>query len=184
MLPTALSDENDHCWRRIIRKSCSTSDLLPGDADGGYLGFVMVWFAARISSRRAEVMQYNCPSNVVRIFSFVLFGILFAVVGAPAQSDIGTIDHARDIKAAQDVYRNTLGFNLFRPEPIVFEEGSAHNSTGRLSDGTYLELIGVVNEQKLLRCAPGLSISCGVTSKVAQTPVYGSAACPTRQGCR
>jgi hypothetical protein len=91
----------------------------------------MVSFAARISSPRAEGMQDNCSSDLVRASSFVLFGILFAVVGAPAQSDIGTIDHVRvrvhDIKAGQDVYRNTLGFDLFRPEPVVFPEGSAHN---------------------------------------------------------
>jgi Glyoxalase-like domain len=59
----------------------------------------------------------------------------------------------RDIKAAQDVYRNTLGFDLPGPEPYVFPEGSAHNGT-RLSDGSYLELLAVVNQQKLLQVRP------------------------------
>jgi catechol 2,3-dioxygenase-like lactoylglutathione lyase family enzyme len=103
-------------------------------------------------------MQYNCSSDLVRASSFVLFGILFALAGALAQSDVGTIDHVRvlvrDIKAAQDVYGDTLGFNLFGPEPDVFPEGSVHNGTGRLSDDSYLELMGVVNEQKLLQVRP------------------------------
>ena len=34
------------------------------------------------------------------------------------------------------------------------EEGSAHNGTSHLSDGTYLELLGVVDREKLLKVRP------------------------------
>jgi hypothetical protein len=40
-------------------------------------------------------MQYNRSSDLVRTSSFVFLGILFGVVGAPAQSDNGTIHHVR-----------------------------------------------------------------------------------------
>lgn len=66
---------------------------------------------------------------------------------ALGQSETPTLDHVRvlvhDIAAAQKTL-NALGFEMRRPEPSVYQEGSAHNSAP-LSDGTYLELIGIAD---------------------------------------
>jgi catechol 2,3-dioxygenase-like lactoylglutathione lyase family enzyme len=86
-----------------------------------------------------------------------LFGLLSAAACAFGQSDAGTIDHVRvlvhDMGACQDVYRNTLGFDLSRAEALVYQEGSAHNAA-RLADGTYVELVGVADREKLLSARP------------------------------
>jgi len=59
-------------------------------------------------------------------FLVTLFGLLSAAACAFGQSDAGTIDHVRllvhDMGACQDVYRNTLGFNLTRAEAVAYRE--------------------------------------------------------------
>jgi catechol 2,3-dioxygenase-like lactoylglutathione lyase family enzyme len=96
----------------------------------------------------------RCLSDNVLV---ALFGLLSAAACAFGQSDAGTIDHVRvlvhDMGVCQDVYRNTLGFNLSHAEAVAYQEGSAHN-TARFSDGTYLELIGIANREKLLGARP------------------------------
>jgi hypothetical protein len=75
---------------------------------------------------------------------------------ALGQSDPPTIDHVRvlvhDIAAAQNTF-HALGFEMRQPKSSVYQEGSAHNSA-RFSDGTYLELIGVADREKLLKSRP------------------------------
>jgi hypothetical protein len=81
----------------------------------------------------------------------------FVTVSALGQSEVGIIDHirvlVRDINASREVYRDVLGFGLPRPEPIVFQEGSAHDGA-RLADDTIVELIGVVDREKLAKVRP------------------------------
>jgi hypothetical protein len=99
--------------------------------------------------RRSPCLWHN--------FFVTLFGLLSAAACAFGQSDAGTIDHVRvlvhDMEVCQDVYRNTLEFDLTRAEAVAYQEGSAHNSA-RLSDGTYLELIGIADREKLLSARP------------------------------
>jgi hypothetical protein len=89
--------------------------------------------------------------------------IIGVVVGLPVlcnsalgQSDAPAIDHVRvlvhDIAAAQNTL-HALGFEMRWPEPSVYQEGSAHNSAP-FSDGTYLELIGIAEREKLLKSRP------------------------------
>jgi hypothetical protein len=89
--------------------------------------------------------------------------IIGAVVGLPllcssalGQSDTPTIDHVRvlvhDIAAAQNNL-HAIGFEMRRPEPSVYQEGSAHNSAP-FSDGTYLELIAIADREKLSKSRP------------------------------
>ena len=77
-------------------------------------------------------------------------------INALGQSDTPSIDHVRvlvrDIAAAQNTL-HALGFEMRRPEPSVYQEGSAHNSAP-LSDGTYLELVGIADREKLLKSRP------------------------------
>jgi hypothetical protein len=77
-------------------------------------------------------------------------------IDALGQSDTPAIDHVRvlvrDIAAAQNTL-HALGFEMDRPEPSVYQEGSAHTSAP-LSDGTYLELIGIADREKLLKSEP------------------------------
>jgi hypothetical protein len=77
-------------------------------------------------------------------------------ISAFGQSDTPAIDHVRvlvhDIAAAQNTL-HALGFEMDRPEPSVYQEGSAHTSAP-LSDGTYLELIGIADREKLLKSRP------------------------------
>jgi hypothetical protein len=58
-------------------------------------------------------------------------GILVLCSSAVGQSDTPAIDHVRvlvhDIAAAQNTL-HALGFEMRRPEPSVYQEGSAHNS--------------------------------------------------------
>jgi catechol 2,3-dioxygenase-like lactoylglutathione lyase family enzyme len=93
------------------------------------------------------------PLRLVHSGSVTLLGLLFAAASSWGQSNDLKIDHVRvlvqDIGACQDVYRNTLGFNLTHADAVVYQEGSAHN-TARLADGTYLELIGIANRERLL----------------------------------
>jgi catechol 2,3-dioxygenase-like lactoylglutathione lyase family enzyme len=76
---------------------------------------------------------------------------------AIGQSGTSGIDHirivVRDIVAAQDQYRNVLGFDLSVAKPISYPEGSLHNGA-ELTDGTYLELIGVGDKEELLKSRP------------------------------
>jgi len=103
------------------------------------------------------MMFGNWSADLRGGYSFLFFGILLTTRGGYAQSDLGPIDHVRvvvrDIQGARDLYRNALGFDLFGPEPTIFLEGSAHFSH-RFTDGTYLELIGVADEQKLTQTRP------------------------------
>ena len=93
--------------------------------------------------------------------SLRLAGLLVALsFGAPlgmGQSEAGTIDHVRilvrDISASRQVYRDVLGFDLPRAEPFVYQEGSTHDGT-LLADNTYVELIGIVDREKLLKARP------------------------------
>jgi Glyoxalase-like domain len=89
--------------------------------------------------------------------------IIGAVLGLPVlcssalgQSDTPAIDHVRvlvhDIAAAQNTL-HALGFEMRRSEPSVYQEGSAHNSAP-FSDGTYLELIGIADREKLAKSRP------------------------------
>ena len=89
-------------------------------------------------------------------FCVVVFGLLLPLSGALAQSEAPALDHVRvlvhDIAAAQGAF-HALGFEMRRPEASVYQEGSAHNSAP-LQDGTYLELIGVADRDKLLKSRP------------------------------
>jgi hypothetical protein len=88
--------------------------------------------------------------------------ILGAIVGlavlcsSALGADTPAIDHVRvlvhDIAAAQNTL-HALGFEMRRPEPSVYQEGSAHNSAP-FSDGTYLELIGIADREKLSKSRP------------------------------
>lgn len=88
--------------------------------------------------------------------------IIVVVAGLPlsgslfGQSEAPALDHVRvlvnDIGAAQNAW-HTLGFDMRRPEASVFQEGSVHNSAP-LSDGTYLELIGIADRDKLMKSRP------------------------------
>lgn len=86
----------------------------------------------------------------------VVLGLPVLASGAPGQSDSPALDHVRvlvhDIEAAQKTLR-ALGFEMLRPQPSVYQEGSAHNSAF-FSDGTFLELIGIDDRQKLLNSRP------------------------------
>ncbi len=87
----------------------------------------------------------------------IALGLPLPSRSALGQSGTGSIDHVRvlvhDIVAAQNQYRNVLGFDLSRTEPIIYQEGSAHN-VARFTDGTYLELIGIAEREKLLKSRP------------------------------
>jgi hypothetical protein len=54
---------------------------------------------------------------------------------------------------AQNQYRNTLGFELTRVEPVIYSEGSAHNGAA-LTEGIYLELLGIADRNKLVQARP------------------------------
>jgi catechol 2,3-dioxygenase-like lactoylglutathione lyase family enzyme len=95
-------------------------------------------------------------------FQFVFIALIALVppllsIHALGQSDTAKIDHirilVRDIAEAQTQYRNTLGFDLSRTEPLIYSEGSAHNGAA-LSDGIYLELLGVADREKLVQARP------------------------------
>ena len=85
-----------------------------------------------------------------------LAGLQVLCGSALGQYDAPAIDHVRvlvhDIAAAQNTLQ-TLGFVMRRLEPAVYQEGSAHNSAP-FSDGTYLELIGIADREKLLKSRP------------------------------
>lgn len=105
-------------------------------------------------------MQLVCFSRLRRTttrITLVALGLLFASGSVLAQSDAGTVDHVRvlvhDITAAQDTYRNVLGFDIRHAEATVYPEGSAHNGSN-LPDGTYLELIAIADREKLLNSRP------------------------------
>jgi catechol 2,3-dioxygenase-like lactoylglutathione lyase family enzyme len=87
----------------------------------------------------------------------IALGLSLVCNRAIGQSGTSGIDHirilVRDIAAAQSQYRNVLGFDLSRAAPITYPEGSVHNGA-ELSDGTYLELIGVGDKDKLLKSRP------------------------------
>jgi 4-hydroxyphenylpyruvate dioxygenase-like putative hemolysin len=76
---------------------------------------------------------------------------------AVGQSEMASIDHVRilvhDIAAAENQYRSVLGFDMTRTEPVLYPEGSLHNGAA-LTDGTYLELIGIADRDKLLKSRP------------------------------
>jgi hypothetical protein len=87
----------------------------------------------------------------------IALGVSLLSNRALCQSDVAKIDHVRilahDIAAAQSQYGSMLGFDLSRAEAFIYPEGSAHNGT-ELSDGTYLELIGIADREKLLKSRP------------------------------
>lgn len=86
----------------------------------------------------------------------VALALFLQCSSALGQSDAPTLDHVRvlvhDIAAAQNTLHK-LGFEVRRPEASVYQEGSAHNSAF-LSDGTYVELIGIADRDKLLKSRP------------------------------
>ena len=96
----------------------------------------------------------SCVAAVWIILAVVSLPVLCS--GALGQSDTPAIDHVRvlvhDIGASQKTLQ-WLGFEMSRPEPSVYQEGSAHNSA-HFSDGTYLELIGIADREKLLKSRP------------------------------
>jgi hypothetical protein len=83
-------------------------------------------------------------------------GLPLLCSSALGQSDTPTIDHVRvlvhDIAAAQNNL-HAIGFEMRRPEPSVYQEGSAHSSAP-FSDGTYLELIAIADREKLSKSRP------------------------------
>jgi catechol 2,3-dioxygenase-like lactoylglutathione lyase family enzyme len=87
----------------------------------------------------------------------IALGLLSLSSSALGQSETGGIDHVRvlvrDIVAAQSQYRSVLGFDMSRAEPIIYREGSAHNGAA-FTDGTYLELLGIADREKLLKSRP------------------------------
>jgi catechol 2,3-dioxygenase-like lactoylglutathione lyase family enzyme len=87
----------------------------------------------------------------------IALGLSLLSSSALGQAETGSIDHVRilvhDIAAAQNQYRNVLGFDLSREEAFTYPEGSAHNGA-KLTDGTYVELIGVADREKLLKSRP------------------------------
>ena len=86
----------------------------------------------------------------------VVLGLPLLSGSAVGQSVTAGIDHVRilvrDITAAQSQYRNVLGFEMSGAKPVVYPEGS-HNGA-ELTDGTYLELIGIADRDKLLKSRP------------------------------
>jgi catechol 2,3-dioxygenase-like lactoylglutathione lyase family enzyme len=126
-------------------------------------------------------MRRLSPSSVctaAELIIVIALGLLSMSSSALGQSETGGIDHVRvlvrDIVAAQNQYRSVLGFDMSRAEPNIYQEGSAHNGAA-FTDGTYLELIGIADREKLLKSRPWIvdflqdhqgahSVGIGVTS--------------------
>ena len=87
----------------------------------------------------------------------VLSAVLLSACRVFSQTDGGSIDHVRilvrDIQVSKKQYRDVLGFNLPHPDVYVYAEGSAHDGAD-LSDHTYLELLGVADEERLAKVRP------------------------------
>lgn len=102
-------------------------------------------------------MRYSRWSSGQHIILPGLFQSLFVAACAFGQANAGVIDHvrilAKDMGVCQNIYRNTLGFDLAHADAVVYEEGSSHNSA-RLGDGTYIELVGVSDREKLQESRP------------------------------
>ena len=94
------------------------------------------------------------PAGLIVVITLALTSLSSSALG---QSETGSIDHVRvlvrDIVAAQNQYRGVLGFDMSRAEPIIYQEGSAHNGAA-FTDGTYLELLGIADREKLLKSRP------------------------------
>lgn len=104
------------------------------------------------------IMWHTAAMKNARVWrTIVLPAVLLSTCLVFAQTDSGTIDHVRiivrDIQASKKQYRDVLGFNLPYPDVSVFDEGSAHDGTD-LSDHTYLELLGVADQEKLAKVRP------------------------------
>ncbi len=101
-------------------------------------------------------MQTNSSPFLWR-FVWFLVVTCFGAVQALGQSAGGSIDHVRvlvrDVNASREEYRKVLGFGLPRAEPLILPEGSAHDWTN-LADNAYVELIGIVDREKLLKVRP------------------------------
>lgn len=101
----------------------------------------------------------NSPRSLFATGLIVLIGLgvpsLFT--SALGQSETAGIDHVRilvkDMAASQNQYRDVLCFQMNRAEPVIYSEGSAHNGAA-LTDGTYLELLGIADREKLVKSRP------------------------------
>jgi catechol 2,3-dioxygenase-like lactoylglutathione lyase family enzyme len=96
-------------------------------------------------------------STVGGLIVLIVLGLPLLSSRAVGQSETAGIDHVRilvrDIAAAQKQYRNVLGLDMSQAEPVIYPEGTVHNGA-ELTDGTYLELIGIADRDKLLKSRP------------------------------
>jgi catechol 2,3-dioxygenase-like lactoylglutathione lyase family enzyme len=104
-------------------------------------------------------MRLDSPrvSAGIGLMAAIALGLPLLCSSALCQSEVATIDHVRilvhDIAAAQNQYRNLLGFDMSRAKPFIYPEGSAHTGT-EFTDGIYLELIGIADRAKLVKSRP------------------------------